>query len=234
MKKRRWIMVLLVAAAIILCACGKKEPEKPPEFQCEEVYKPTLEEFYDVIAAPLSAEYLYDGLAGVYDAALAFGDEALDKISYTYDDVNGDGKEEVFIGCFEPDGSEGVENEIYAAFTHNGFELIPLFEKQNRNTFALTDTGTFYFYGSDGAKYHILAEYELNKDGELVCKDFYFTYPKDGDGNHFCYYHNTTGVWDPEGSEEIQMTPEELEALRKALAEKTVPIDGVKFSEIAE
>ena len=68
-----------------------------------------------------------------------------------------------------------VNNEIYAAFSHDGEDLIPLFEKQKRNTFALTDTGTFYFYGSDGADFHIIAEYRLTAEEGLVCKDFYFT-----------------------------------------------------------
>ena len=149
-------------------------------------------------------------------------------------DVNNDGKEELFVGSFDGDGASDVDNEIYAAFTYDGYSLTPLFEKQKRNTFALTDAGTVYFYGTDGEKYHILAEYALDENGNLICKDYYFTYPKNGDGNNMGYYHNTTGQWDPDGSEELQMTPEEFEALRKALAEKTVAIDGEKFSDMGK
>ena len=63
--------------------------------------------------------------------------------------MNMDGQEELLIGNFEGTGSSDVKNEIYAAFTYVGDTLEPLFEKQKRNTYALTDTGTLYFYGSD-------------------------------------------------------------------------------------
>lgn len=230
MKKTALIMFLCVSAVITMCACSKEG--KKTEFECEEAYKPMLEEFYGVIASPESDEHIYDGLNSVREAALEFGDGALDKIGYVFNDVNKDGKEEVFIGCFDNEGDDGVKNEIYAAFSHDGHELIPLFEKQKRNTFAFTDTGTFYFYGTDGVKYYILAEYELTEEGELSCIDFYFTYPKNGDGKNFGYYHNTSGEWDPEVSEEISLTPEAFEKLRSDLAKRTKPIDDVKFSEV--
>ena len=198
----------------------------------EDAYESTLNEFYQVIAAPEDAEMLYDGMQSVRDAALAFGDDALDKIGYVRKDLNGDGNDEFFIGCFDDDGSSDVQNEIYAAFTGDEESLTPLFEKQKRNTFAMTDAGTFYFYGSDDAKYFIFAEYQLTDDGNIVCKDFYFTYPKNNDLNNFVYYHNTTGVWDPAESEEIQMTPEEFEQKRKDLAAHTALLEDVKFSEV--
>lgn len=240
MKKRVWLIILCVAAVIsvvagaIICFLCFRPEDNNPDLESEEVYRPTLEEFYEVIASPENADDLYDGLGCVREAALVFGDEALDKLGYVFEDVNDDGKEEVFIGCFEAGTSEGVNNDIYAAFTHDGNELIPLFEKQKRNTFALTDTGTVYFYGSDEKDYYILAEYELTDTG-LVCKDFYFTYPKStGESRSFGYYHNTTGEWDPEGSEELQMTLDEFEELRKELAKRTVPLDDVKFSEVGK
>ena len=82
-------------------------------------------------------------------------------------------------------------------------------------------------------KYHIVAEYEMTEEG-IVCKDFYFTYPIDGDGSNMGYFHNTTGVWDSEGSEQIDMTFEELEAIRKDLAARTVPVDAAKLSDVGK
>ena len=65
----------------------------------------------------------------------------------------------------------------------------------------------------------------------IVCKNFYFTYPVDGDGKNMAYYHNTTGVWDSEGSEKIDMTFEQLEEIRKELAARTIPVDAALLSE---
>ena len=232
MKKRVLIFILCAAAVSTLPACTKSKEDTEP-FACESAYKGTLENLSEVITLPEGEEYIYDGMYGVYEAAKALGDAAADTIGYVYNDMDKDGKEELLIGNFEGTGSPDVKNEIYAAYSHDGETLEPLFEKQKRNTYALTDTGTFYFHGSDGVKYHIVAEYEMTEEG-IVCKDFYFTYPINGDGNNMGYYHNTTGVWDSEGSEKIDMTFEELEEIRKELAARTVSVDAAKLSEIGK
>jgi hypothetical protein len=231
MKKRVWIAILCIAAVSLLPACSKQKGDTET-FECEAAYKDTLKNFREVISSG-DAELLSDGMYGVFEAAQALGDAAADTIGYVYSDMDEDGKEELLIGNFEGTGSPDVKNEIYAAFTHDGDTLEPLFEKQDRNTYALTDTGTFYFHGSDGEKYHIVAEYELTA-ACMICKNFYFTYPVDGDGNNMAYYHNTTGVWNSEGSEKIDMTFEEFEAIRKDLAARTVPVDAAKLSEVGK
>ncbi len=240
MKKKKVLIISLCAAAAVILAAviiwiviANAELEGPPPvLTAEEAYRPKLDEFYAVIADPNSAEVLYDGLSAVHRAALEFGDEALDKLGYEFQDVNNDGREELFIGCFNDEDTASASNDIYAAFSYNGQDVKPIFEKQKRNTFALTDTGSFYFYGSDGTAHHILAEYELNETGEMICKDFYFSYPVYGDINNLEYFHNTTGQWDPEASEKVDMTFDDLEAMRKELAGRTVAIDAEKFSEI--
>ena len=232
MKKRVLAILLCIAAVSILPACNDQKDNEEP-FDCKTAYNNTLDDLYKLISSPAGEEMVYDGMYGVYEAAQALGDAAADTIGYVYNDMDKDGREELLIGNFEGTGSPDVKNEIYAAFTHDGDTLEPLFEKQKRNTFALTDTGTFYFHGSDGDKYHIVAEYELTEEG-MICKNFYFTYPIDGDGNNMGYYHNTTGIWNSEGSEKIDMTFEELEAIRKDLAARTVPVDAAKLSEVGQ
>lgn len=232
MKKRVLAILLCIVAVSVLTACNNKKNNAAP-FDCKTAYNNTLEDIYKLVSFPVSEEMIYDGMYGVFEAAKELGDAAADTIGYVYSDMDKDGKEELLIGNFEGTGSPDVKNEIYAAFTHDGDTLEPLFEKQKRNTFALTDTGTFYFHGSDGVKYHIVAEYELTEEG-MICKNFYFTYPINGDGNNMGYYHNTTGIWNSEGSEKIDMTFEELEEIRKELAARTVPVDAAKLSEVGK
>lgn len=241
MKKRAMILIFCIAAMSILCSCNKTQKKDPPDitplqpetFESEAAYQETLGALSELLASPGDAENLNDGMYAVWQAIEQLGDAAADTIGYKFNDLNKDGKEELLIGNFEGTGSPDVKNEIYAAFSHDGDTLEPLFEKQKRNTYALTDTGTLYFHGSDGVKYHIVAEYEMTEEG-IVCKDFYFTYPIDGDGSNMGYFHNTTGVWDSEGSEQIDMTFEELEAIRKDLAARTVPVDAAKLSEVGK
>lgn len=239
MKKKKVLIISLCVAAVVILAgviiwiaiAFSDLKPNAPDLSREDIYNPKLEEFYEVIADPDSAEVLYDGLSAVQQAALEFGDEALDKLGYMYKDVTNDGRDELFIGCFDTGDASSVKNDLYAGFTYDGEVLTPIFEKQTRNTFALTDTDTFYFHGSDGVAYHIVGEYELTEEG-IVCKDFYFSYPKFGDINELEFFHNTTGQWDPEASEKVEMTLEQFEVIRKELAARTIPIDAESFSKI--
>jgi hypothetical protein len=225
----------------ILCSCNKTQKKDPPDitplqpetFESEAVYQETLGALSELLASPGDAENLNDGMYAVWQAIEQLGDAAADTIGYKFNDLNKDGKEELLIGNFEGTGLSDVKNEIYVAFTQNGEGLAPLFEKQKRNIYALTDTGTLYFYGSDGVKYYIVAEYEMVGE-EIVCKNFYFTAPVDGDGSNMGYYHNTTGAWDPKVSEKIDMTFEEFETIRKELAARTVSVDASKLAGIGK
>lgn len=229
MKRRALIIILCIAAVCILSACNKTEgptPEKP-----EAAYKDTLADMQGILSSPESAENIFDGMYGVYEAILALGDDAADTVGYAYIDLDQDGQKELLIGNFTGTGASDVKNEIYGAYTYHMGIREPLFEKQKRNTYALTDTGTLYFHGSDGVAFHIVAEYQMTEEG-IVCIDFYFSYPKYGDINNLEYFHNTTGQWDPKVSEKVDMTYEQFEEIRKNLAVRTVSIDADLLSEI--
>ena len=229
MKRRVLIIILCIAAVCILSACNQTEgpaPQKP-----EAAYKDTLADMQGILSSPESAENIFDGMYGVYEAILALGDDAADTVGYAYIDLDQDGQKELLIGNFTGTGASDVKNEIYGAYTYHMGIREPLFEKQKRNTYALTDTGTLYFHGSDGVAFHIVAEYQMTEEG-IVCIDFYFSYPKYGDINNLEYFHNTTGQWDPKVSEKVDMTYEQFEEIRKNLAVRTVSIDADLLSEI--
>ena len=222
MKKRALIIILCIAVLSTLSACNRAagHPVRP-----KAAYKDILAGFREVLSSPESTENVYDGMYGVYEVIQALGDTAADTVGYAYNDLNQDGQKELLIGNFESTGTSDIKNDLYAAYTYEDGAPEPLFEKQKRNAYALTDTGTLYFYGSDGVAFHIVAEYEMTEEG-IVCKDFYFSYPKYGDINEIEYFHNTTGEWDPKVSEKVDMTFEQLEQIRKELAARTVSIDA--------
>ena len=236
MKKRVIIIasciaaVLAVVLTVVILLAGNK-PDLTAPIEPETAYKGTLTDIRGILSDPENTELVGDGMYGVHEAILALGDEADRTVGYAYSDLDKDGQSELLIGNFEGTGSSDVKNEIYAAYTFDGDLAVPLLEKQKRNTFALTDTGTLYFHGSDGEAFHIVAEYEITVDG-IVCKNFYFSYPKFGDINDLEIFHNTTGQWDPKASEKVDMTLEQLEELRKEIAARTVPIDAQLLAQI--
>jgi hypothetical protein len=236
--KKKTLAIIVIAAALVIALsivaiiCISNRKPKPSSDNVASDYNNILDDLYGALLSPNDEDALFDGVYSIQEAALALGDKAMDKLEYIIKDINNDGTEDLVIGCFDTDASASTKNEIYAAYSHDGDHATLLFEKQAQNTFALTNTNTYYFYGSDGTNYNIIAEYEIGENGRLTCKDFYFTYPKSEAANGFAYYHNTSGKWDPEVSEELNMTAEEFEAIRDKLASKTVELSGVKVSSL--
>ena len=223
------LVIALIVAAIIYFSGGKAH--KP---DVESDYDNILDNLCTSLLSPDDAGVLSDGVFSIREAAQALGDDGFDRLEYTVTDINDDGTKELLVGCFEADASAPTKNEIYAAYSHDGTTATLLFEKQAQNTFALTDANTYYFYGSDGENYHIIAEYEIGENGRLICKDFYFTYPNSEAESGISYYHNTSGDWDAAVSEEVKMTAEEFEAIRASLAAKTVELSGEKVAALAK
>ncbi len=68
----------------------------------------------------------------------------------------------------------------------------------------MIENNHFYNYADGGFYYNSFGEFRLNKDyTEFVCYDFYFTDEKEP--GVMGYYHNTTGMTDPEESEELDI-----------------------------
>ncbi len=237
------ILALCLCALLIfsLAAC-KGEPtdtgnneSDAPLLDCEKVYGNVIEEFHELIINPDAETEFEYGTRGVYDAAVALGEEAADSIGYVFHDINKDGKEELLIGCFETPEFAHVKNELYAAYTYDGNSTKLLFEGRSRNSYSLTNSDTVYYYGSNGAIYSIFGEYELSESGELSCKDFYFTYEKDKDWEDIGLYHNTSDEWDPKVSEELNISMDEFWEIDEALAARTIKIENaLPFSTLGD
>ena len=68
----------------------------------------------------------------------------------------------------------------------------------------MLEDGTFFNEGSAGAIYKIFEHVKLEPDAtEVSYIDYYFSYEKDASMEEIGYYHNETGEWDPNVSEEM-------------------------------
>ena len=81
-------------------------------------------------------------------------------------------------------------------------------EGWTRNAWCLMADGGFYNSGSNGAAYALFGTYDLDKDGtKMTARDFYFTYEKtEGNYDDIGFYHNTTGMYDKNVSELLDMS----------------------------
>ena len=170
----------------------------------EAVYAPVFAEVLEVIENGYDYEkeyrYVSDGLV---EKIMYPGDgDLMDAVGYVLMDVSGDGVPELLIGCDEVYDTAHPESYFFEVYTVKDDEPFPVFEGWARSNYIWMGDGHFYYLGSNGAMSTLMGENHLCKDGtEIVWDDFYFTEEK-ADGE-IGYYHNTTGIYDTEKSEEL-------------------------------
>lgn len=199
-------------------------------FDADTAYAATLAECYALLTAPADYTEYPDEMIGIYEAAMMLGADAVNTVGYVFRDVNADTIPELFIGTFDKSGDAHTKNEIYAAYTHDGTNPVLLFSGWARNSYALTEENTFYYYGSGGAANSVFGEYAISEAGEVVCKNVYFTAPIEPDMVEIGYYHSTTGNTDPAQAEVWSGTTDEFWAVENAIAAKTTVLTGTPFS----
>ncbi len=240
MKKRLLIFLLLLC--VMLSACEKTNVNKPDnagdktdtETKVDYVvkYEDVLAKTYEFIKNIDSKVGPDDGMAGIWDAALALEDEALDEIGYTFKDLNGDDVSELLIGSFNNADDAFVNNEIYMIYTLKNDTPEFLLEGMSRNMYSLKDDGSFFNMGSNGAAYSIIGTYHISKDNEVVCDDYYFTYPDDNDPSIIEIYYNNTGIYVRDDSEKLDITLDDFWTLQEDAAKGTVKLTATPFAKL--
>lgn len=244
MKKSILIFVLIFALGI-MSGCGKTENNKPGKTP-ENTVNPsndTTAEYVTKYEDALAKVYAFinniddevgpiDGFDGIWEAAKALGDEALEKIGYVLKDISGDEVPELLIGAFEKDDDAYTNNEIYLIYTLQGEKPEIVLYGWNRNAYSLKDNNSLFYQGSSGAAMSAFGIYHISNDGEYMCDDFYFTYPNDNDPSVIELFHNTTGIFYNEDGEKLDMTLDEFWALQDEMSKGTSKIEGTPFSKL--
>ena len=178
-------------------ASGKDKAEKPETPERNEAllaaYEAILERSVEVLASGGDIE-TRDGEMGLLEAC--YGGTG---VGYAMEDLTGDGVPELVLGSLEDD-------TLYAVYTGDQGEPVLMLEGYCRNRCYYVGRGQFFCSGSASALNSILAAYTLSEDGlELVCEDFYFTDESADDMMDVSFFHNTSGVMDPDVSEQLDM-----------------------------
>ena len=240
--KKLIALILSVVIIFRLSACGKTNVNKPDDVTDKTdaqtkvdyalKYEDVLAKTYEFIKNIDSKVGPDDGMAGIWDAALALEDEALNEIGYTFKDLNGDDVSELLIGSFNNADDAFVNNEIYMIYTLKNDTPEFLLEGMSRNMYSLKDDGSFFNMGSNGAAYSIIGTYHISKDNEVVCDDYYFTYPDDNDLSIIEIYHNNTGIYVRDDSEKLDITLDDFWTLQEDAAKGTVKLTATPFAKL--
>lgn len=248
MKKKLMIIVLIFAFFVTAGCSGdvKKNQGENEETQKQQTtetkgkgdehiskYDDVLSDVYDFIVNIDDKSGPEEGFIGIWDAIYTFGDDALDEIEYAFKDLNGDNVAELLIGCFDKDESAYTKNDLYVMYALKDDTPFVVFEGSYRNAYSLKDDGSLLFCGSGGAAKSMFGIYNFS-GSDIVCNDFYFTYPTDSEPYDLNIFHNKEGVSLIEESERLEMTFEEFEGLRDDFAKNTSKIEGTPFSKLDE
>lgn len=253
MKKR--VMALVLALVMALSGCNMQEglateaqtdaqttqteittePEvSTPKTDYLEIYRPVLDSLTDLLAKGTDDNGPQEGQNAVWEVLSGMDSlQAANNTGYALEDLNGDDIPELLIcDVSRHDGLLAYGSTIYALYTCCDGQPVLCFEGWARNRYSLLTDNTILNIGSGGAMYAIWGIYNLSPDGtELQCLDYFFTHEKDGDFENIAFYHNLTGEWDPDLSEELEMTEEQFWQLQQDAVDRIGEISLIPFSE---
>ena len=253
MKKR--VMALALALVMALSGCSMQEglateaqtdaqttqteivtePEvSTPKTDYLEIYRPVLDSLTDLLAKGTDDNGPQEGQNAVWEVLSGMDNlQAANNTGYALEDLNGDDIPELLIcDVSRHDGLLAYGSTIYALYTCCDGQPVLCFEGWARNRYSLLTDNTILNIGSGGAMYAIWGIYNLSPDGtELQCLDYFFTHEKDGDFENIAFYHNLTGEWDPDLSEELEMTEEQFWQLQQDAVDRIGEISLIPFSE---
>ena len=202
----------------------KQEEEKPEEpVDYLSLYAPVLDETVELIQNGYGEKDYRYASNGVMEITM-WGEAAdtLQAVGYTLEDVSGDGIPELFIG-YVPNAAEPKEsNELFGGYTWKDGAPVMFVEGWARSRIQWMGGNRFFHSGSSGAAHSGFGTFHLNEDAtEIIWEDMYFSddvppstvnildenYVASG---NLWYFHNTTGSWERDGSEEYKGSEDEF------------------------
>lgn len=255
-KSERLILILLSAVMLLTTAgCSTQEqesdsvavtPEQTITQDTPNATTPALEcdyaQVYDEILQSACALLLdvdnheaVDGEMGIWETAVGMESaEALDCVGYSIQDISGDDIPELLIGYIAKDSSELRNKNIFAVYTCVDSSPSLVFEGWYRNAYYYLGDGRFFNTGSASAMCSIFGTYGISLNGkELICEDYYFTFEKEGGNSEIGFYHNQTGLTDPDSSEKLDITDHAFWSMEEEFALQIKSLALIPFSDYA-
>lgn len=196
-------------------------------------YAPVIDEIKGAINDGYDDEKNYKYISNGLMEKINYGEkeELLNSIGYCIEDISGDGIPELLIGddeqVWDSDDPDEKQSYLFNVFTMKDGEIYCVLDGWSRNSYRYLGDGAFFNVGSGGAMYTTFAYYNITTDGdELICSDCFFTYDKDG-GSEIGYYHNKTGVTEPEEADEMDVTEDEFWKIAEDNDFKMIDFDGI-------
>lgn len=187
----------------------------------EVIYAEILDMFYSCIQSGWTE---YNGMPILYDEEFSFlfpmyysNPSYIEKIGYSFIDLNGDGVEELLIGM---DEDEGIQ-QIYDLYTYMNEKIVHLATSGERFGYQLCEDNTISYWGSGGVASTEYCHYQLNSDVPTFSILESIHSEPDENWEKIYWYYSTSGEYNPEiysneGEEFIIISEDEVNAIRNA------------------
>ena len=143
------------------------EPEQTPEPEPIDFYADILTAYYQAISQKMDAESLRENGLN-YMLAYSYGDSPLTRIGYSLQDLDGDGTEELLIGCRTGDAySDEIVLEL---FTVRDGAAANIFSSGERDRYYLCSDGTIANEASSSA-FESHFRYYTYQNGALALRE---------------------------------------------------------------
>ena len=174
------------------------------------------------------------GGGGVADVA-NYDSDPLAHLGYRLEDYSGDGIPELVIADIEDaeaDPDFPFTQNIYAMLTAVDGEPMLVFEGWSRNRNYMLNDKTFANNGSAGAASSGFGAFTLSEDGtEQIWTDWYFSDFIDEEMTEIGYFHNKTGEWNKETSEQLDVSSDDFYAIDEKYASEACVIELTPFAD---
>lgn len=225
---KRFLPFLFLLFFLTVSFPGQVRAEYP---DYKSIYTPILDDVLELILRGPELHIVQNGEIGIAEALSSRKPSfSLEKIGYTLQDLNADEIPELILGAIDScDGNTMTGSELYSVYSiQNGAPTLIL-EGWSRSTWYLLRDGSLLNRGSNGAMYTIFGTYTLMQN-DLHCLDYFFTYEKDDRFEDIGIYHNCSGMWAKEVSEELEISVDAFWRLYEDAENQITPIELTPFT----
>lgn len=251
---KKLLSTLLLCLTILCVACGT-EPKPDPFSVNLALYEPILSAYHQALAArqndpSLQSPGSYNDHDLVYSVVYPYWSwedtsALLEKIAFTFLDLDGDGTDELLLGWHDADSYDMRNGYVFAVYRLADDVPTFCFEGWERNRYQICSDHSVYLSGSGGASYTTYEKLLFDPTYEdcLEATELYYSYlAYSSDPNTAPELH-----WDHasspeefalvsymEGCEELSVSEDTVRDAVSAWQSSVISLDATPFSEYAE